>query len=163
MTQTYKLRKFIPDDISSVLAIADECGLSRWSRDDYNSELTRTDSFILSAETDDEIVIGFIVSRFVPGSGASVLEAEIYNIGVTPRFHGRGVGSALIETLIKKCVKDGVTAIWLDVRAKNARAIDFYERHGFSAVMTRKNFYTDPADDGIVMQLDLRERNFKNS
>ena len=41
--------------------------------------------------------------------------------------------------------------IALEVRESNAPAIAIYEKNGFESVGIRKNFYSDPKENGIVM------------
>ena len=39
----------------------------------------------------------------------------------------------------------------LEVRASNAPAIALYRKHGFEEAGRRKNYYTKPAEDAIIM------------
>ena len=45
----------------------------------------------------------------------------------------------------------------LEVRASNAPALALYEGAGFRRVGVRKNFYTAPAEDAVLMTLFLKE------
>ena len=52
----------------------------------------------------------------------------------------------------KECFTDPWSeAIALEVRESNAHAIAIYEKNGFESVGIRKNFYSDPKENGIVM------------
>jgi putative acetyltransferase len=58
--------------------------------------------------------------------------AMMLGIGVHPDAHGRGVGSALMDALMRQADDWlGVLRIELTVFADNARAIRLYERFGF--------------------------------
>ncbi len=54
------------------------------------------------------------------------------HINVLPSFQGRGVGRALITTLIAHLRAEGVKGAHLVVAQSNTGAIAFYERLGFS-------------------------------
>jgi ribosomal protein S18 acetylase RimI-like enzyme len=52
-------------------------------------------------------------------------------IAVVPNARGRGVGSALLDSLLERARGDGHEAISLAVDRNNEGAIALYERHGF--------------------------------
>lgn len=81
------------------------------------------------------------------------------SIGVSVRrcaWHG-GVGSALMEALIVFARKNGIEQLELEVRSDNARAIQLYERFGFTKVGTIPAFLKvngeDFACDYMVLSL----------
>ena len=45
----------------------------------------------------------------------------------------------------------------LEVRATNLPAQALYTRHGFRAAGRRRNYYTDPTEDALVMNAALLE------
>lgn len=146
----------MPDDLTDILQIALDCGLSHWSRKDYLDEAERNDSIMICAECEDSEVAGFLVSRKVPGSKPDGrLDAELYNIGVWPKLQNTGCGTLLLQYFLGKCRAAAVDNVWLDVRNSNNNAIDFYKRFGFHEFTRRKGFYGDPPEDGIVMKLSL--------
>ena len=51
----------------------------------------------------------------------------------------------------------GLAFVTLEVRASNAPAIALYEGAGFGRVGVRKNFYTAPIEDAVLMTLFLKE------
>lgn len=147
------LRDFEIADIETVFGLADELGLSRWSRQDYTAELARTDSHLRVAVSQGRIA-GFIVGRFVPGNDDdNSVDAEIYNIGVRVPEHRSGIGKLLLSDFLENCRSKKVKFVWLEVRKMNKKAISFYEKAGFTQFGERPGFYSDPADDGIVMRL----------
>ena len=104
----------------------------------------------------DGRMAGFIKKFFPeadvkPGEGRTVLAAEkegvlagfadfvisgktawIHGIAVEKEFEGMGLGGALLESAVEEAFRSGCTKIRLKVSAGNARAISFYEKHGFS-------------------------------
>lgn len=84
-------------------------------------------------------------------------EATLFNIAVDPAYQRRGLGRALLETIIDEVEKRGVATLWLEVRASNAAAITLYESLGFNEATVRRNYYptADGHEDAIVMALPL--------
>lgn len=54
--------------------------------------------------------------------------ARLYAVG---RYHGRGVGHALMEACLDEAQARGGQTIWLGVWERNDRAIAFYRKWGF--------------------------------
>ena len=145
-----------PADIEPIVQIADECRLSPWSPEDYREEAKRSDSILLRLTDDTGYISGFIVGRRVPGSSAGMhFDAEIYNIGVRRSKQRHGGGSILLKEFLRRCAAQAVEKVWLDVRVSNAGAIVFYKSFGFVEYTIRRGFYADPADNALVMKLDL--------
>lgn len=155
--ETIRIESLKNRNIRDVIEIEIECGLSRWSHMDYVDELTRPDSVMLAAAVSDHECAGFLVGRFIPGTSADTNDAEIYNIGVRSNLQGLGIGSRLMNEFLSICSRDQIENIWLDVRQSNERAIAFYKSFGFTQTAVRRAFYRDPAEDGIIMSVRLKE------
>lgn len=157
---THNIRPFRADDRHWAFDLAAGLGLSPWTEDDYLLEIGHEDSLMLIAEIGTQR-LGFIIGRCVPRSVAGGgLDAEIYNIGVEPELQRSGIGSRLIEHFLNGCRVKGVKEVWLEVRAQNAAARAFYTGFGFTEFSLRPGFYSAPADDAVVMRLELRSSNF---
>lgn len=164
--------RFMRDsDILQVKEIERECKLSGWSADDYKKELIRRDAVTLIL-TLNENIIGFTVARLIKFNllinstiknqteksqkvSEAEAEAEIYNIAVKNQYQNQGYGQKLLNRFIKICSSNRVNNIWLEVRKSNTGAIAFYNRNGFLSAYCRKNFYTAPTEDAIVLRLIL--------
>ncbi len=53
-------------------------------------------------------------------------------LAVIENFRGHGLGNALLETMEKTCKERGCKRIALSVKKYNQRAINFYQKHGYS-------------------------------
>ena len=67
----------------------------------------------------------------------------------------KGVGEALTRALIAHGEELGGEFISLEVRPSNAAAIHLYEKLGFVTAGRRKNFYSHPTEDGLIMTKEL--------
>jgi ribosomal-protein-alanine N-acetyltransferase len=144
------IRKMARDDVGACVEIAADTGLSAWSTEGFIAELNRPNALAFVAESDRR-VIGFAIGRMIEADRS----AEIYNIGVQTDLHNKGIGSALFRAFESESRKHIIDSIWLEVRSSNFNAIRFYERHGFREMSTRRGFYSNPADDALVMQKKL--------
>lgn len=145
-----RFREMIFADIPAVLEIEKECFLSFWSFDGYKNELLRDDAKIFIAENKGEIV-GFAATRLI----TSAKEGEILNIAVRRRFQKQGTGTLLLQEIIDFFKANEIESVWLEVRKSNFTAREFYRRNGFIFCGERKNFYTRPTEDALVLKLNL--------
>jgi ribosomal-protein-alanine N-acetyltransferase len=143
--------------VAEVVKIAEECGLSYWSEADYRAELNRAGSYTFQAECiPGQLFAGFIVMRLITKKdGHYPATFEILNIAVKESYRKSGVGTLLIQSALDLARQNSPATIQLEVRSSNETALKFYKRHGFKPEYVRRNFYSKPADDGIVMKLDV--------
>ncbi|MGL6280465.1 MAG: GNAT family N-acetyltransferase [Gaiella sp.] len=82
-----------------------------------------------------------------PGYGFVDERTPELAIAVVPNRRGRGVGSALLDALVRRATEDGYAAISLAVDKTNAREIELYLRHGFERI--------GESDDTLTMRAPL--------
>ena len=63
---------------------------------------------------------------------------ELSKMYAHPAAHGRGVASELMQATLAEAVRERAPVVWLGVNEENARAIRFYEKHGFAIVGTKR-------------------------
>lgn len=119
--------------------ILDLCyGESPWSEVYLLSNLKRDVYFL--AEVDDEIV-GFLAVQVV------MEEMEITNLAVKPEFRSKKIASALMDQ-----INNFSGTLFLEVRKSNKLAQNIYKKYNFEAFYTRKNYYSHPTEDAILMR-----------
>jgi GrpB-like predicted nucleotidyltransferase (UPF0157 family)/ribosomal protein S18 acetylase RimI-like enzyme len=105
-----------------------------------------------------EQAVGFLhLVRSKPDSSVTGPKPiELLRLYVDSRWHGKGIGAALMERTIEIARKEGFQTLWLGVWEKNFRAQAFYAKHGFNSV-GRQVFKlgTDEQND-FIMVIDLR-------
>ena len=82
-------------------------------------------------------------------------EAQIINVATNLAHRGKGIAAEVIKFVFDECKKRGIISISLEVRESNESAISLYEKLGFDRVGTRKNFYTNPRENALVMIKNL--------
>ena len=97
----------------------------------------------------DNQIIGFII--FSPINP----EAHILSISVKKEMQSKGIGTLLFNSMLDQCQVMNYKKIFLEVRASNIQAINFYEKLGFSKDAIRNNYYTDNSEDALLMSLSI--------
>lgn len=139
-----KIEKMQISHLDRVSEIEKMCFSHPWSRQSLESELTN-DTSVFFAATENDDVIGYI--------GASVVldEGYIFNIAVDENHRCKGVGSALVDSLVTYGKKNNLSFLTLEVRQSNIGAMSLYSRFGFIKVGERKDYYSQPKENAILM------------
>jgi ribosomal-protein-alanine N-acetyltransferase len=137
------------DDLEGVLAV-DEASFSRpWTRQMYESEFLNRDTSRLHILRLPEVrVAGYIATWIV------VDEVHINNIAVLPAYRGRGYGSALLAHALGEAAAAGAERATLEVRRSNDAARRLYERFGFRMAGVRRDYYSHPTEDALILWRD---------
>jgi ribosomal protein S18 acetylase RimI-like enzyme len=68
---------------------------------------------------------------------------EIESLGVLPAYRGHGIGSRLLDELIRQLAAAGVHDLVLGVLPGNTAAIRLYQRHGFRPTWSYLSRFAD--------------------
>ena len=82
-------------------------------------------------------------------------EAEITNFVIEKDFQQRGIATRLLQAGLDQLKKKGCKKVFLEVRESNQPAIRLYEKNGFVQLGVRKNYYHEPEENAMIMQLIL--------
>jgi ribosomal-protein-alanine N-acetyltransferase len=97
------------------------------------------------------VMAGYAGMMFIPGG----TQADVLTIAVRSPYWGRGIGSALLASLLGAARDRGCEEVFLEVRADNPRAHGLYRRRGFKEIGVRRGYYQPSGTDAIVMRKDL--------
>ncbi len=130
------IRPFKPEDIDRVYEIEAESFPDPY-HPAFVMELYKLygDTFFV-AEYGGEIA-GYIISRKIGFKG------HIIAIAVAKKFRKLGIGRALMEAAERALALKGVTEIYLEVRASNLSAMEFYKKLGYFPANMVDNYYSD--------------------
>ena len=87
--------------------------------------------FIASA---DKNPVGYIVGSPKKYSYRKSRYFEIDNMGVSPNYRSKGIGSKLIERLIVWAEENNYDKLIVNAYFSNASAIEFYKKNGFNEI-----------------------------
>ena len=78
-------------------------------------------------------------------------ELHINNLAVLPEFRRTGIASALLKFVLGHGAVLGARRATLEMRRSNDNARLLYERFGFSVAGARKDYYSKPVEDALVL------------
>ena len=130
--------------LDDVYIIETECFSHPWSKQSLEEELNNETSLFLVAKEENE-VIGYI------GMSIVIDEGYIFNVAVRENHRNKGVATALINELVTYGKKNKFSFITLEVRESNLPAISLYSKFGFIKAGERKNYYSNPKENAILM------------
>lgn len=137
-----------------VADIAKENLPEAWSLSGIQDVLRYNDNiYYVARQTDNREVVGFAGIMLIAD------EAELLNIAVRKDFQGQGVGQLLLEKVMEKGCAKGAGRMLLEVRKSNIPAIKLYQKNLFSVLGERKNYYSNPTEDAIIMGKNLCNAN----
>ncbi len=126
--------------------IADEMGGGELIKGDRIIKLieglqNHPSKIILFASIDGEI-IGLSNSFINFGTFAAAPFINIHDVIVSSKYRGKGVGRALLNTIIKRANEIGCAKITLEVREDNHKAQKLYNSLGFKDDQPKMYFWT---------------------
>ena len=139
-----KIEKMTKEHLEAVYIIETECFSHPWSRESLESEIENETSYFLTATENNEVV-GYI------GMSIVIDEGYIFNVAVSKNSRKKGVATALINELVTYGKKNNFSFITLEVRESNEPARSLYSKFGFIKVGERKDYYSDPKENAVLM------------
>jgi ribosomal-protein-alanine N-acetyltransferase len=140
------IRDMTEVDLTEICNIEQESFSDPWSYEDFLESFRNEHNSYLVAEQDD-VIVGYC------GYWGVGEEGYIYNVAVRKDYRRRQIGYRMLTELIIRAQEKGITALTLEVRKSNEAAIGLYERLGFESVGIRKDFYSKPREDAVIMWL----------
>jgi len=101
----------------------------------------------------NDIVVGAVCCREDKSNGERRL--YIMTLGTLAPYRRFGIGTVMLEHVLKICEKDGnFNNVFLHVQVNNEGAIKFYEKFGFEIVEQKQNYYKriEPADAYVLQK-----------
>ena len=147
---TRVFRSGLPEDAEAIRAILHESNLSIPAPGEHE-RITHSQigQILRSVCEEGGVIIGVLQWRYLGE------ELEILDLAIAKDHRRRGYGAFMLENLLRKAAASGVRQIFLEVRESNAPAVALYKIFGFAQSGRRPNYYRDPVEAALVMQLKL--------
>jgi len=151
------LRPMVVGDVDDVHAL--ECSVfpHPWSRANFVDSLASGyDAWVLREGEGEGAGDGALAGYFLLMYALD--EAHLLDVAVAAARHGSGLGRYLLDRIAARARAQHMESILLEVRPSNVRALQVYERYGYTEIGRRKGYY--PAhegrrEDAIVMRYML--------
>ena len=124
--------------------------ISLWSKNQWTNELKKEGIEVLGLSYEN-LIIGICVFQVV------VDEAQINYFVINQKVRKKGYGSFLMNYLIKRCKKQNIRKLLLEVSHNNSNAKNFYNKFNFSTVGLRKSYYKD-GSDALLKEKNLSKK-----
>ena len=125
-----EIKEFSTEYVSDVAEIEKSCFSNPWSKTVLEGELKNDCSHIYVA----------------------VEQADIIRVAVLPEYRRQGIAEKL---LLKSFEVNETDAIFLDVRESNLPAINLYKLLGFVDTGIRKDYYSNPTENAVLMKKEF--------
>ena len=143
------IRHAVTADFDTLLQIdqASFAGEVAYNAIELSYFMTRTGAQTLVVEEDSNIVAFLILE--VHGTRRS---GTIVTLDVRETHRRSGYGTKLLKRAEEILLDCGVEVYDLQVDVTNARAINFYKKHGFRTVRTLRNYYANGNDAYLMVK-----------
>ena len=95
------------------------------------------------------VPVGFVILRCIADDG------ELLQIAVDRDARRCGVADLLMNAALEYAQEEKIKAVFLEVRKSNDAAVALYKKHGFKSVRLRKDYYSNPLEDALVLVREL--------
>ena len=150
-----EIRPMTEDDLPMVMEIENLTFLHPYQAKDFLYEMHENPvSYVWVIEYSNasfglKTVVGFIDFWITFDSGT------ICQIAVHPDIQRSGVGSELMNEMIKELKAKKVQTMTLEVRESNEKAINFYKKFGFKVSHKKEGYYSN-GEDAIYMIMEVK-------
>lgn len=144
LNSTLAITRLQPDDLPGVWAI-EQTLVGPWTLAQLQEELALAHGWHLVAKDGAGIVVAYLF-------GSRVLdEAEIRKIAVAADHRRQGIADLLLRGAWQHLAQFAVSSCFLELRATNLAALSLYQKNGFQIIGRRRNYYTLPTEDAMVL------------
>ena len=109
---------------------------------EYLKTLIKNDNSFIYIYLIDNQVCGYLMVL------DSIDVYEILAIATIEEYRNKGIAQELLDKIKTK-------DIFLEVRESNQTAINFYKKNKFKEISVRKNYYSEPNENAIIMKLEV--------
>lgn len=141
-----KYRKMKLSDLFTIGELERRIFSEPWSVNSCRGAVENPCVYAVVAE-DEEGIAGY---GFMMGT---LDEAEILRVAVIPEKRRQHIASDLIEDMLDHGDYEGYSSVFLEVRESNTAARALYEKSGFGVIGKRVDYYKDPKEDAVIMEL----------
>ncbi len=154
--------EILPADISmldKIMEIENSSFTVPWSKKSFSDAILSDNIHVnvVGKRTDGDFKVCGFSCVLIIGE-----EVEILNIAVENGERKKGLGALLMKHLTDTATRLGGSVIFLEVRESNLPARSLYKKYGFEEIGTRKNYYTMPTENAVIMQKNLTRMTFES-
>lgn len=150
-----EIRKMEEEDLPMVMEIENLCFIKPWSEKNFLYEMYENpyaNLWVIELSNPSlglKSVVGFVDYWQTFDSGT------LCQIAIHPELQGNGVGSQLLDEVVKDAYAKKIRTLTLEVRKTNEKAIKLYKKFGFIYSHVKEGYYDD-GEDALYMILEVK-------
>lgn len=137
-------REMLVEDLDQVMEIENDLISPPWTREGFFTFLLKDENMFFVVEEKGQI-LGYCSMQTVLDEG------DILNVAVIRDRQKEGIGYFLVDSMLMLAAARGIHIVHLEVRESNGSARRLYQRLGFKEDGFRKNYYTEPVENAVLM------------
>jgi ribosomal-protein-alanine N-acetyltransferase len=156
MTAPLVLEPAAAEDLGALVALERACFSHPWTARNFTDAMAdppRSRVVVLrmppSSADPERGIAAYCVYQVVAG------EVHVHNLAVHPRTRRAGLGRLLMLRVLEVAARMGARQALLEVRRGNEAARALYESLGFHVLGVRRDYYSHPPEDALVMEKAL--------
>ncbi|MBK9306121.1 MAG: ribosomal protein S18-alanine N-acetyltransferase [Nitrospira sp.] len=143
--------------LPDILSLEEACFSSPWTRKMLESELQGNQfaHFLVAMQQQGQSSAGSACA--IVGYHCFWIvfeELRLMNLAVRESVRRQGIGTALAAEAFRVALNHAATRAVLEVRASNKPARVLYTTMGFIQVGTRPQYYSNPLEDAVLMEMN---------
>ena len=143
-----EIKKMILNDAEEIQKLENTIFSHPWSRKSLEKTLLSEQNLcMIVRDKETKAAVGYCIFT------TSFEVADLCRIAVSQEFRRKHIAEKIIKISIEELKKRNVSRILLEVRKNNISAISLYEKYGFKQIGIRKEYYSEPVEDGLVYEL----------
>ncbi|HUG52581.1 MAG TPA: ribosomal protein S18-alanine N-acetyltransferase [Vicinamibacteria bacterium] len=142
------------EDVAALAALERRCYTHPWSVRGFRDAMRRGERGLVMVAREgrpgapERGIVGYCVIETVTD------EVHVHNLAVRPESRGGGLGRLLLALGLSAGARRGARVALLEVRESNRPALELYRSMGFAPVALRRNYYSQPSEDALVLRKD---------
>lgn len=136
----------VESDLDDVVRIEQKSFSAPWTQKMFRDELVGNPFASLFVSREAGTIVGHVCYWVI------FEELHIMNLAVNPDYRRRGIANAMMTQAITHACTQGAHSAMLEVRASNVSAIAFYTQIGFQQIALRKQYYSNPVEDAMILR-----------
>ncbi len=140
------LRSMQQEDFAEVAKLESEIFSEPWSEESFKKAATCPENLYLIVRIDNKLCA-------YCGFWGIAGEGQITNVAVHPDYRRHGIARKMLEELLRQGIERGLNAFTLEVRVGNLGALRLYHSLGFQDAGIRRQFYSHPKEDAMILWL----------
>lgn len=150
MRDCFNIDEMSVKDIDETVHLEEIIFSHPWSKKSIESTLLSSDNICLVVyDSEKNIQAGYCIFT------TSFEDADLCRIAVLNDYRRNHLADRMLKKAFEKLETNGVKRVLLEVRESNNAAITLYKKYGFEQIGKRKNYYSEPAEDGLVFEASL--------